>query len=83
VHFLQIWIQPSSKGIASSYEQKHFGAADKRGRLRLVASPDAADGSVLIHQDARVYASCSTRAMRRRSMSMSGGASTCTWCAGR
>lgn len=39
-----------------SYEQKHFSAEDKRGRLRLIASPDAADGSVLIHQDARVYA---------------------------
>jgi quercetin 2,3-dioxygenase len=57
VHFLQIWIQPSSKGIEPSYEQKHFGAADKRGRLRLIASPDGAGGSVLIHQDARVYAS--------------------------
>ena len=56
-HFLQIWIQPSSKGIEPSYEQKHFGAADKRGRLRLIASADGASGSVLIHQDARVYAS--------------------------
>jgi quercetin 2,3-dioxygenase len=57
VHFLQIWIQPSSKGIEPSYEQKHFAAAEKRGRLRLIASPDGAAGSVLIHQDARVYAS--------------------------
>jgi len=56
VHFLQIWIQPSVPGIEPSYEQKHFSAEDKRGRLRLIASPDAADGSVLIHQDARVYA---------------------------
>jgi hypothetical protein len=56
VHFLQIWIQPSVQGIEPSYEEKHFSAEDKRGRLRLIASPDAADGSVLIHQDARVYA---------------------------
>ena len=40
VHFLQIWIRPAVQGIAPSYEQKHFGAADKRGRLRLVASAD-------------------------------------------
>jgi hypothetical protein len=56
VHFLQIWIQPDVRGIAPGYEQKHFAAAEKRGRLRLVASPDAADGSVTIRQDARVYA---------------------------
>ncbi len=56
VHFLQIWIQPSVRGIAPEYEEKRFEPADKRGRLRLIASPDAADGSVLIHQDARVYA---------------------------
>jgi hypothetical protein len=55
-HFLQIWIQPDRKGIAPGYEQKHFGVADKRGRLRLIASPDGAEGSVTIHQDARVYA---------------------------
>ena len=56
VHFLQIWIQPNVRGIAPEYEEKRFEPADKRGRLRLIASPDAADGSVLIHQDARVYA---------------------------
>ena len=44
------------QGIAPGYEQKHFDAASKRGRLRLVASPDGADGSVTIHQDARLYA---------------------------
>ena len=55
-HFLQIWIEPNVRGIAPGYEQKHFEAADKRGRLRLVASPDGADGSVTIHQDARIYA---------------------------
>jgi redox-sensitive bicupin YhaK (pirin superfamily) len=56
VHFLQIWIEPAAAGIAPGYEQKTFTEADKRGRLRLVASPDGADGSVTIHQDARVYA---------------------------
>jgi len=56
VHFLQIWIQPSVQGIEPSYEEKKFSEAEKRGRLRLIASPDQADGSVLIHQDSRVYA---------------------------
>ena len=55
-HFLQIWIEPAVRGIPPSYEQKHFAAAEKRGRLRLIASPDGAQGSVSIHQDARVYA---------------------------
>jgi redox-sensitive bicupin YhaK (pirin superfamily) len=55
-HFLQIWIEPDVRGIAPSYEQKHFDAAAKRGRLRLIASPDGALGSVRLHQDARVYA---------------------------
>ena len=56
VHFLQIWIQPNVRGIAPSYEEKRFETGEKRGRLRLIASPDRAEGSVLIHQDARVYA---------------------------
>jgi redox-sensitive bicupin YhaK (pirin superfamily) len=56
VHFLQIWIQPSAQGIEPSYEEKPFTAEEKRGRLRLIASADRADGSLLIHQDARVYA---------------------------
>ena len=55
-HFLQIWIEPSVTGIPPSYEQKHFDAESKRGRLRLVASPDGREGSVTIHQDAFVYA---------------------------
>jgi quercetin 2,3-dioxygenase len=55
-HFLQIWIEPDVAGIEPSYEQKHFPAEDKRGRLRLIASPDRRDGSVLIHQDALVHA---------------------------
>jgi hypothetical protein len=56
VHFLQIWIEPGARGIEPSYEQKRFEAADKRGRLALIASPDGAAGSVTLHQDARVYA---------------------------
>lgn len=55
-HFLQIWIIPKFTGIPPSYEQKAFPDAEKRGRLRLVASPDGAEGSVTIHQDARMYA---------------------------
>jgi redox-sensitive bicupin YhaK (pirin superfamily) len=54
-HFLQIWIEPEVTGIAPSYEQKHFDAQSKRGRLLLIASPDGAQGSVRVHQDARVY----------------------------
>jgi redox-sensitive bicupin YhaK (pirin superfamily) len=56
VHFLQIWIQPDRQGVEPSYEEKRFSVEEKRGRLRLIASPDRAEGSVLIHQDARVYA---------------------------
>jgi redox-sensitive bicupin YhaK (pirin superfamily) len=56
VHFLQIWIQPNVQGIAPSYEEKHFPPGDKQGKLRLIASGDARDGSVLIHQDASLYA---------------------------
>ncbi len=53
VHFLQIWIEPAVTGIEPSYEQKFFAPEEKRGKLRLVASPDGRDGSVLIHQDAQ------------------------------
>ncbi|BDT67345.1 quercetin 2,3-dioxygenase [Comamonadaceae bacterium OS-1] len=55
-HFLQIWIEPNVKGIAPSYEQKTFAESEKRGLLRLVASPDGAQGSVTIHADAHLYA---------------------------
>ncbi len=57
VHFLQIWIEPAVRGIAPGYEEATFDAASKRGRLRLVASPDGREGSVTVHQDALVYAS--------------------------
>jgi redox-sensitive bicupin YhaK (pirin superfamily) len=56
VHFLQIWILPNVAGIPAGYEEKHFGEAEKRGRLCLIASPGGARGSVHIHQDAQVYA---------------------------
>jgi hypothetical protein len=55
-HFLQIWIEPNTRGIAPGYEQKTFPDESKRGRLRLVASPDGAEGSVVVHADARVWA---------------------------
>jgi hypothetical protein len=55
-HFLQIWIEPNVTGIEPRYQQTHVADAAKRGRLRLIASPDGADGSVTIRQDARVYA---------------------------
>ncbi|MFG6413607.1 pirin family protein [Roseateles sp. DC23W] len=58
-HFLQIWIMPDERGIAPSYEQKHFDTASKRGKLRLVAANDGeaeAKGAVTIHADARLYA---------------------------
>ena len=56
VHFLQIWIQPSKRGIEPGYEQKTFSRDDKKGKLRVIASPDGRDGSVTIHADAVVYA---------------------------
>ena len=55
-HFLQIWIIPAEQGVVPSYAQKHFSAAEKQGKLRLVVSPDGAEDSVSIHQDARMYA---------------------------
>jgi hypothetical protein len=56
VHFLQIWIHPAKLNLPPSYEEKRFPSEEKRGRLRLIVSPDRADGSLLIHQDSRVYA---------------------------
>lgn len=55
-HFLQIWIEPSARAIPPSYQERHFDDASKRGKLRLVASHDARDGSVKIHADASMYA---------------------------
>ncbi|HZH57015.1 pirin family protein [Yanghanlia caeni] len=56
VHFLQIWIMPDTRGVAPSYEEKHFDTASKTGQWRLIASPDGRDGSVRIHQNAHVHA---------------------------
>ena len=57
VHFLQIWLEPNVTGIQPGYEETQFSDAEKRGKLRLIASPNGRDGSVTIHQDAYVYAS--------------------------
>ena len=56
LHLLQIWIEPNLRGVAPGYQEARFDDADKRNRLRLVASADGADGSVAIHQDARIFA---------------------------
>jgi redox-sensitive bicupin YhaK (pirin superfamily) len=72
VHFLQIWIQPEVLGIAPEYEERRFETSEKRGRLRLIASPDAAEGSVRIHQQARVYAGLFDGA-ERASLQVAGG----------
>jgi redox-sensitive bicupin YhaK (pirin superfamily) len=71
VHFLQIWLLPSSPGIAPSYEQKAFAASEKDGKLRLVASPDARDGSLTIHSDVRLYAG-SFNAGQRAELALAG-----------
>src|SRR5688572_25795006 len=55
-HFLQIWIEPEVRGVKPAYEQKHFSVEEKRGRLRLIASPDGREGSVSMNQDALLYA---------------------------
>jgi len=57
VHLLQIWILPAEKGLEPSYEQKRFPESEKRGKLRLIASHDGAQGSVTINQDAQLYVS--------------------------
>ena len=56
-HLLQIWILPNERNLTPGYEQKSFSEEKRRGKLRLIASPDGPDGSVTIHQDARVFAS--------------------------
>jgi quercetin 2,3-dioxygenase len=56
VHFLQIWIEPSARGIPASYEQSRVAADAKRGKLALIAGPEGAGAAVTIHQDARIYA---------------------------
>jgi len=55
VHFLQIWLQPNRRGVEPGYEQRHFPASERRGRLVLLVSPDGRDGSLSSHQDALLY----------------------------
>lgn len=55
VHLLQIWITPQKQGIKPSYEERRFTAEEKKNRLKLIASPNGEDGSVMINQDARLY----------------------------
>ena len=55
VHFLQIWLIPDKRGLPPSYEQKPVPLEERSGKLRLVAAPDAKDGAVTLHEDARVY----------------------------
>lgn len=57
LHFLQIWIRPDRRGLRPGYEERHFSSASKRGRLCLIASKDARDGSLFVHQDISLYAS--------------------------
>ncbi len=56
VHFLQIWLLPDRQGLRPRYDQKAFPETEKRGRLRLIASPEGRDGSIVIHQDAEIFA---------------------------
>ena len=85
VHFLQIWIQPNvHRHRARSTSRSASRPEEKRGRLRLIASPDGADGSVRIHQDARVYAGLFDGAERADARGRAGPpCSTCTWRAAR
>lgn len=56
VHFLQIWVEPDTQGIAPSYEQKFFAAEEKQNRWRLIAAADGREGAVTVHQDASIFA---------------------------
>ncbi len=64
LRLLQIWIHPERRGLEPSYEQKRYSDAEKRGRLRLVASPDGRDGSLTIHQDAFIHAALLAKGQR-------------------
>ena len=81
VHFLQIWIEPNVKGIQPGYEEKHFDADSKKGRLKLIASPDGREGSVTIHQDATLYAAIFDGDDEVTYRSVQGRRFMCTWCA--
>jgi quercetin 2,3-dioxygenase len=75
LHLLQIWIFPERKGLAPGYEQRHYPDEEKTGRLRLIASPDGSDGSMVIHQDAKLYAAvlpCGAQVAHRFELGRSG-----------
>jgi len=72
LHFLQIWILPRAEGLTPSYEQKSFPLAERRGRWRLVASPDGREGSVTVHQDVLLFAGCFEKS-ERASLSLAKG----------
>ncbi len=80
-HFLQIWIQPNVRGIEPGYEQKKFDAAEKRGKLRLVASPDGATARSRCMPTRACSRVCSTATRARASRSIRSARATCTWCA--
>jgi redox-sensitive bicupin YhaK (pirin superfamily) len=61
VHFLQIWVLPDREGISPRYDQKTFSEVEKRGRLRLIGSPDGRDDSIVIHQDVEIFAALLNR----------------------
>jgi redox-sensitive bicupin YhaK (pirin superfamily) len=61
VHFLQIWVLPDREGISPRYDQKNFSEVEKRGRLRLIGSPDGRDDSIVIHQDVEIFAALLNR----------------------
>ncbi len=82
VHFLQIWIKPDRAGVQPGYEQKYFGPAEKRGRLRLIVSGDGAEW--FGHHPSGCAAACRPvrrRRERARCRWRKAAASTCTWCA--
>jgi redox-sensitive bicupin YhaK (pirin superfamily) len=72
LHFLQIWILPRAEGLTPSYEQKSFPIAERRGRWRLVASPDGREGSAPVHPDVLLYAGCYEKG-ERASLSLAKG----------
>jgi redox-sensitive bicupin YhaK (pirin superfamily) len=81
-HFLQIWLLPDVQSIEPGYEQKAFSEADKRGRLRRVASPDGAEGSVRLHADAVLYAGLFDGPDEQARLALRPAArAMCTWCA--
>ena len=80
VHFLQVWLLPNEQGLSPGYEQKTFVDSEKRGQLRLVAASDGCGGSVVIHQDAEIYASILNKKEQVEHVLPAGTAGS-RWCA--